>query len=405
MAGLNQFNSDADGYSPDERRRYFSRRLFRIAQALKEVSFGAIFFMDDRIFMRRALQLAKRGEGRVSPNPLVGAVLVQDDKIISEGHHVFFGGPHAEVNALRKIAADTVPGATLYVNLEPCNHHGKTPPCTEAIIQSGIRRVVVGMQDPNPLVSGQGIKRLKAAGVVVSTGVLEADCREINRPFIKYITQKMPYVTLKIAQTLDGKIALLDGQSKWITSEPSRRWVHRLRRAQDAVLVGVGTVIADDPQLTVRYDKAVQPRRIVLDSRLRIPLTARILHLDEPQKTLIVTGSDADPKKEKQLLELGVLIWRVAQDVSGQIDLHTFLKQAAESGIISILVEGGRQVFSAFIRKRLVDRMVVMTAPKLFGDGISPFTDLGISSPDAAVTFRSTTLRKMGSDFMIDARF
>ncbi|HDQ46062.1 MAG TPA: bifunctional diaminohydroxyphosphoribosylaminopyrimidine deaminase/5-amino-6-(5-phosphoribosylamino)uracil reductase RibD [bacterium] len=355
--------------------------------------------------MRQVLRLAKRGEGRVSPNPLVGALIVKNGEIVSRGYHACFGGPHAEVNVLRGMASGSAGDATLYVNLEPCDHHGKTPPCTETILAAGIRRVVVGMEDPNPCVAGKGIRRLRNAGVEVVTGVLESACREINGPYIQFITRNTPYVTLKIAQTLDGKIALPDGRSRWITGQRSRRMVQKLRRAHDAVLVGVGTVIADDPRLTVRLSRTVQPRRIVLDSRLRIPPAARILHLPEPEKTIVVTGWDADVRKADAIRALGVQIWRISRNTSGRIDLDAFLKKAAEAGLAGILVEGGSEVFTSFLREKRIDRMVVFTAPRVFGAGISPFADLGIRTPDEAISFRTARWRKMGSDLMIDARF
>ncbi len=359
--------------------------------------------MDDIFFMKRVLQLAKRGSGKVSPNPMVGAVIVKNGKILSEGYHAFFGGLHAEVNALRKLKDDETRGSTLYVNLEPCSHYGKTPPCTDAIIEAGIKRVVVGMVDPNPLVHGRGIEKLKKAGIEIRTIILEKQSVELNESYIKYITKHRPFVTLKIAQTLDGKIATSGGLSRWITGEKSRRFVHKMRRESDAVLVGVNTVIVDDPQLTVRMIPGRGKRRIILDSRLRIPLEAKVLHHSDPQNTVVVTTDQSPSNKVKILKKMGVTVW-VIEKVDGMVDLSLLWEKMADEGIASLLVEGGRRIFTSILRQGHADRVIVFFAPKIFGEGIGSIGDLGIDSPDEAIVFKKTRWYKKGNDMVFEGK-
>lgn len=356
--------------------------------------------MDDSVYMKRVLQLAKRGTGRVSPNPRVGALIVQKGFPISEGYHRQFGGPHAEADALGKLNGKAAQGATLYVNLEPCTHFGKTPPCTDAIIKSGISHVVIGIQDPNPEISGSGIEKLRSRGIQVKTGVLSEACTDINRAYMKYIRTGIPYVTLKIAQSLDGRIALPSGKSKWITGDQSRRKVHRMRREYDAVLVGVNTVIQDDPQLAIRTEKNVVSRRIILDSRLRIPHRARALQISDHKKTILITTQQADPEKADKLREKGAEVWPVAQDKSGRADLNSALKKLGDAQIASLLVEGGSQIFSAFIQQRLFDEVVVFIAPAGFGSGVHAFELPPISELSEALAFSFHSWKKVGSDMM-----
>ena len=370
--------------------------------ALKEDTFGAVLYMDDRFFMQRVLRLARRGTGRVSPNPRVGALVVKRGRVLAEGYHAYFGGPHAEVVALSKIDEDERKGATLYVNLEPCVHHGKTPPCTELIIRSRLRRVVVGAVDPNPLVREKGIQKLLEAGIEVQVGVRKEECIKLNKAYFKYITQEKPFITLKIAQTLDGKIATADGISRWITSEASRRFVHRMRRESDAVLVGVNTVIADDPELTVRWGYGTGVRRIVLDSRLRIPEEARVLHHPDPEKTIVATTPQAASEKIQMLRQNGVSVWVLDADEEGRVDLSALWKKMAQEGMASVLVEGGKVVFTSILRDGEADRIVVFIAPKLFGKGISAFGDLGVRVPDGAMTFREIVWRRRGVDMVLE---
>ena len=354
--------------------------------------------------MKRALRLARKGTGKVSPNPRVGAVLVKDRKIISEGHHERFGGAHAEINALSKIENRRIKGGTLYTNLEPCCHQGKTPPCTEFLIESGIHSVVIGVVDPNPLVNGKGIRRLRQAGIDVRVGIMEKECIRLNEAYFTYITQKKPFVTLKIAQTLDGKIATDRGLSRWITGETSRRQVHRMRSENDAVLVGVNTVIADDPELSVRSVRGRNPRRIILDSRLRIPLQSRVLADSNSQNTVVATTSRAPSDKIKKLHQMGVGVWILKSSIDGAVDLPALWKKMAKEGITSVLVEGGKEVFTSILNTGDADRIVVFISPKVFGRGIDAFGELDVPSPDRAVTFEEIVWHRRGSDIIFEGR-
>ena len=252
--------------------------------------------MDDLFYMKHVVRLAKKGLRSVSPNPLVGSLIVKNEQILSEGYHAYFGGPHAEVDALSKLSMQERRDATLYVNLEPCCHYGKTPPCTEMILQSKLRKIVIGTADPNPLVKGRGIEILKKSGIEVVTDVLNDRCERLNAPYFKYMQEKKPYITMKIAQTVDGKIATDQYHSRWITNESSRRAVHRLRRESDAILVCAGTVIHDNPDLTLRMVRGKNPKRIILDRSLDMPLESRVLQHPDTQNTIVVTTKEADPE-------------------------------------------------------------------------------------------------------------
>lgn len=361
--------------------------------------------MDDVFYMKRVIRLAKRGLGKVSPNPLVGSLIVKDDQILSEGYHAYFGGPHAEVDALSKLPMRERRDATLYVNLEPCCHYGKTPPCTDMILQSKLRRVVIGVSDPNHLVQGRGIEILKKSGIEVVTDVLRDCCQRLNGPYFKYMTEKKPYVTLKIAQTIDGKIATDQYHSRWITNKFSRRTVHRLRRESDAILVGAGTVIHDNPDLTVRMVHGKSPKRIILDRSLDIPLKSRVLQHPDPKNTIILTTKEAIPDKIHKIKEKGISIWSIKSDSNGSIHFSSLWKRMVENGIISVLVEGGKEVFTSFIRSGEVDRMIVFIAPKFFGNGLSVFGHLDIHQPDEALQFKETSWIRKGSDMMLEGRF
>ncbi|NPA32602.1 MAG: bifunctional diaminohydroxyphosphoribosylaminopyrimidine deaminase/5-amino-6-(5-phosphoribosylamino)uracil reductase RibD [Aquificae bacterium] len=319
--------------------------------------------MRDEEFMKRALELAKSRKGYTHPNPTVGAIVVKEGKVVSEGVHERAGSPHAEVVAIER-AGQKARGATLYVTLEPCSHWGRTPPCTDLIIRSGISRVVVATTDPNPLVSGKGIKKLKESGIEVEVGVLEEEAKELNEDFFTYITQKRPYVTLKWAQSADGKLATLSGSSKWLTSPESRKRAHELRREASAVLVGVNTVIRDDPLLTVRLVPSErQPVRIVIDPSLRIPLDAKLVRNKEAP-TWVITKEGG--KKKKELEKLGVEVF-VLDDLS----VKNILKVLYEKEIMHLLVEGGARTLSHFLKEGIFDRVCVFTAPKLMGEGLS----------------------------------
>ena len=361
--------------------------------------------MNDIFYMKRVLQLAKKGIGKVSPNPLVGSLIVKNKQILSEGYHGYFGGPHAEVNAISKLHARQCHDSTLYVNLEPCCHYGKTPPCTDLIIKSKLRRIVIGTMDPNPLVQGKGIEMLKKSGIEVTTEILKDCCQSLNAPYFKYINQKKPYITLKIAQTIDGKIATDRCHSRWITSESSRRFVHRLRKENDAVLVGANTIVVDDPELTVHMVRGKSPKRIILDRSLDIPFEARVFHHPDPHNTIIVTTPKAPFKKIKRLKEMGISIWSIKNNTSGSIHFPSLWKKMIQEGIISVLVEGGKEAFTSFLRTGEVDRVIVFIAPKFFGNGLSAIGDLGIHTPDKALHFKKMNWIRKGSDMMLEGLF
>jgi diaminohydroxyphosphoribosylaminopyrimidine deaminase/5-amino-6-(5-phosphoribosylamino)uracil reductase len=362
------------------------------------------FFMDNNFYMKNAIKLAKKGAGYVSPNPMVGAVLVKGDRIVSKGYHQYFGGPHAEINALSKLKKNQTQNATLFVNLEPCSHQGKTPPCVDTIIQSGISKVVIGTIDPNPLVGGKGINSLKKHGIKVISNIQADACHRLNEAYFKYITREIPFVTLKIAQTLDGKIATQTGHSKWITSETSRKWVHRLRSENDCVIVGIDTILADDPELSVRHLKRRNPKRIILDSRLRIPLNSKILHHPDPENTILVTTQRSNHSKRKNLEDKGIAVWINKSDALNKIDLSSLLKALARNGIASVLVEGGKGLFTSFLNAKAADRIISFIAPRVFGKGMDIFGDLRIKNTNHTFTFHDTEWRKIGCDMMFQGR-
>ncbi len=354
----------------------------------------------DRRYMRLALRLALRGAGRTSPNPMVGAVLVRDRSIIATGYHRQAGLDHAEIVALKK-AGERARGATLYINLEPCSHHGRTPPCTLSLIRSGIKRVVAGMLDPNPVVSGRGKRTLARAGIQVQVGLLEAQCQLLNEAFKKYITRHIPFVILKLAASLDGKIATSTGESHWITGAASRRYVHRMRNQADVILVGVGTVLADDPQLTCRVAGGRDPWRVVLDSRLRIPLAARLLHHPEPQKTIIVTGPGAPVNKIRTILDLGNQVWTFKLREGG-IPFGSVFKRLGKMGLVSVLIEGGADTASRALREKAVDKLLLFYAPKIIGgDGRVMIESLGVKKMKACIEIKNRTIKNFGQDFLI----
>ncbi len=355
---------------------------------------------EDEKYMSRAIKLAQKGAGWVSPNPMVGAVIVDEKgRIVSEGFHKRFGGPHAERVALEKLNFKAE-GYSLYVNLEPCCHHGKTPPCTQAIIEAGIKRVVVGMADPNPLVNGRGIEMLKSHGIEVVVGVLEERCKELNKAFIKWITRKIPYVTLKWAQSLDGKIATKTGDSRWISSERALKFAHKLRALHDAVLVGKGTVEKDDPMLNVRLTRGRNPLRVVLDAELSLPLDRKVFSV--PPETVVFTASGSK-EKEKRLKEKGVEVIRIPES-EGKVSIKEVLKALGERGITSLLVEGGSQTHASFIKEGLYDEIQTVIAPKIIGKGIGATGIEGINKVEDAVKLHLLFTRRLGEDVLIVLR-
>ncbi len=357
--------------------------------------------MNDEQWMRRVLRLAAKGEGRTSPNPMVGAILTRGETILGQGYHARAGEPHAEVLALRQ-AGKKAKEATLYINLEPCTHYGRTPPCAPQVIASQVKRVVIGMEDPNPRVKGRGIELLRKAGLEVRTGVLERQCRRLNEAFEKYIVTQEPFVILKAAMTLDGKIATQEGDSKWITGEASRRFVHRLRDRVDGVLVGIGTILKDDPLLTARVRGGRDPYRIVLDSRLKIPENGKVFG-DSPSRVIIVTTSGGPGKKLERLRERGVHVI-VADSKRGRADLNSCLKALGAMGIMSLLVEGGSRVSGSFLEERAIDKFYFFLAPKWVGGEKAPgvFGGCGIRELQEAVRLVDIRLRKIDQDFLLE---
>jgi diaminohydroxyphosphoribosylaminopyrimidine deaminase/5-amino-6-(5-phosphoribosylamino)uracil reductase len=356
----------------------------------------------DSTYMKRALTLARKGIGKTSPNPAVGCVIVKNGAIIGEGWHRKAGGPHAEIHALA-MAGDAAKGAVVYVTLEPCCHTGKTPPCSDALIKAGVKRVVVGMRDPNPRVSGGGLAALEQAGIDISHGVLEDACRALNLPFIKHITTGMPYVTYKSAMTLDGNIATITGESRWISCEESRKYVHRMRSRMDAVMVGVDTVIADNPQLTVRHVRGKNPLRVIVDTRLRTPESVIVLSEPLSAKTIIAT-TESNPRVHLRYLKQGASIIVCKAD-EGRVSMTDLLEKLGAMGVQSILLEGGSRLAGTMLQQGLIDDLVFFMAPKLIGgNGFAPFTLKEMTSMDQAFRLVFTDVSRSGTDLLIHAR-
>jgi diaminohydroxyphosphoribosylaminopyrimidine deaminase/5-amino-6-(5-phosphoribosylamino)uracil reductase len=357
----------------------------------------------DEKYMSLALRLARRGLGKVSPNPMVGAVIVRSGRVIAQGYHRAFGADHAEVDAF-KHAPENVAGATLYVTLEPCTHYGKTPPCVNAVIEKKIGRVVIGMKDPDKRVNGKSIKLLEGKGIETTVGVFEDECRALNEPYIKHRRTGLPYVTLKFAQTLDGRIATVSGSSTWITSPPSLKLAHRLRATHDAILVGAGTVLKDDPQLTTRLVKGRNPRRVILDSNLKIPLDVKVFRDQAWAPTLLATTAwDAKEKlAERRALGLEVLI--VPPDADGRVDLKALLKTLGERDVSSLLVEGGSETITSFLRLGLADKIIAIIAPKILGKGTEAVGDLNITELNKAFPLKFTKVYRSGADIVVEGR-
>lgn len=351
--------------------------------------------------MKRAIRLAEKGRGRTSPNPMVGAVLVKDGKVVGEGYHTKAGEAHAEILALREAGGRAI-GSTLYLNLEPCTHYGKTPPCAPEVIEAGVKRILIGMEDPNPLVKGRGIETLKRAGLEVHVGILEKECRKLNEAFCKYILRKEPFVILKVAATFDGKIATRRGDSKWISNEASRRIVHRFRDQVDGIVVGIGTILKDDPLLTARIKKGRDPFRIILDSRLRIPEEAKVIE-NSPSKTIIATTEVAPRDKAERLEKKGVRIL-VLDSKQGRVNLRSCLSRLGEMGMMSLMVEGGSQVNGSFLDEGLVDRLLLFLSPKLIGDSkaIGIFGGNGVETLREAIPLKDLKIKKIGEDILIE---
>lgn len=356
--------------------------------------------------MREALRQARKGLGRTSPNPAVGALIVRNGEIIASGYHKRVGSGHAEIKALAKIGGRGQKNDTLYVTLEPCNHHGRTPPCTEAILSSGIKKLVVGMKDPNPEVSGGGCEFLAEKGVEVRTGVLESECRRINEAFLKFATTGRPFVVVKSALTMDGWTATVTGHSRWVTNEKSRQFVHRLRDRLDGVLVGVGTVLADDPMLTTRLKRGVgkDPVRIIVDTDLRIPDEAKVLNSDSSAPTLLAVGADVPSQRLRRVEREGVTNL-ACPTKEGGIDLPALMDILGGMDITSILVEGGSTLIGSMIREGLIDKFYIFKAPKILGgnDGIPMASGPGPRKMNDCLRLRDIKVRRFGDDILVRA--
>ncbi|HBE80586.1 MAG TPA: bifunctional diaminohydroxyphosphoribosylaminopyrimidine deaminase/5-amino-6-(5-phosphoribosylamino)uracil reductase RibD [Firmicutes bacterium] len=358
------------------------------------------------IFMKRAIELAKLGWGKTNPNPLVGAVIVKDGQIIGEGFHEALGLAHAETAAIQKARQD-VGNSTLYVNLEPCSHYGRTPPCAKKIIEAGFAEVVIAMTDPNPKVAGSGIEMLKQAGIKVTLGVLQEEAGKLNEIFSKYITRQKPFVILKAAVTLDGKIATYCGDSKWISGESSRRYVHRIRERVAAVMVGINTVLRDDPLLTARCEEreCKSPLRIIVDSRGRIPESSRVIteSLNSGSRTILAVTSQIAPDKEESLKAKGVSIIKADGD-DGQVDLQQLMIELAKREIDSVLLEGGGALNASALETGIVDKMMVFIAPKIIG-GSAALT--AVEGPGRAliadsILLKTVTVEKLAEDILVE---
>lgn len=355
----------------------------------------------DEFFMRLALKEALKGLGYTSPNPIVGAILVDPStkEVISKGYHRGYGLPHAEVEAIEK-AGKRAEGATLYVTLEPCNHFGKTPPCTTKIIKSGIKEVVCGIRDPNPVARG-GIELLSSHGVRVKVGVLEDKIKEITRFFLSRVLRKRPWIIAKFAASLDGKIAVSTGDSKWITDLEARKWAHKLRKICDAILVGKNTVLKDDPELTCRLVKGKNPLRMILDTNLSLDLTYKVFEVDSEKKTIVVCGEKASKDKEILLKIRGIEVWRLPLK-EDKVDLHALMDKCFEFGINSIMIEGGGKVHGSFFEKNLVDEIFYVIGPLIIGDreGVQAVESRPLKSLKEAFYLENLKVKKLGSCFL-----
>jgi diaminohydroxyphosphoribosylaminopyrimidine deaminase/5-amino-6-(5-phosphoribosylamino)uracil reductase len=353
----------------------------------------------DRNFMRMACRLALKAAGRTSPNPMVGAVLVRGGNIIATGYHKAAGTDHAEIVALKR-AGKKARGATLYINMEPCSHFGRTPPCSRALVRAGVKAVFAGMKDPNPLVSGRGFRELRRAGVAVYAGLLEDECRALNEAFIKFITRGLPFVILKLAASLDGKIATSSGDSRWISGEESRKIVHRLRNQVDAVLVGSGSVIADDPQLTCRIAGGRNPWRVILDRRLRISPSAQIFRLHDPEKTLVMISRRVAAARVHALEAQGAKVLRLPER-NGKIVWSAVLKTLGRQGIQSVMIEGGAATAASALKEKSVDKILFFYAPKIIGgDGRVMIDGLGIKSVRHSLSVKRLEVMRAGDDLV-----
>ncbi len=363
--------------------------------------------IDDERFMKIALEIAKKGEGYTSPNPMVGAVVVKRGQVIGKGYHKRYGGKHAEVSALESACVSTN-GATLYVTLEPCNHYGKTPPCVPYIVKKGIKRVVISMIDPNPIVSGRGVKALRDEGISVSVGVLEEEAKILNEYYIKYITTKLPFVVMKTAMTLDGKIAVSSKKKEYLIGKKGLLEVHKLRWKTDSILVGINTILNDNPQLTARVGKKIKfPYRIILDTNLRIPENAKVCEQAIDGKTIVVCSKSASAGKIKRLSALGCKIMKSKINKKGRIILKELMNQLAKINISSVLIEGGGEVNFSALQEGVVDKIYIFIAPLIVGGRTAPTLVAGevFNSIKEAFRVKDLKIRKVGEDIILEGKY
>ena len=347
-------------------------------------------------YMDIALKLAEKGKGYVSPNPLVGCVIVKRGNIVGKGYHKKYGEEHAEIDALRT-AGKKANNATMYVNIEPCSHWGKTSPCTEKIVEAGIREVIVGMEDPNPLVDGY--KELKFRGLKTRIGIRKEEAQKLNEAYSKYMKTKKPFVILKLAMSLDGKIATSTGDSKYITGMEARKYVHQLRNEVDAVMVGINTVMRDDPMLDSRLVKGKNPMKVIVDSSLKISEKAKVLK--EPSKVIIATTPKAQKGRIEKLQHRGMRVI-VLKPKKGLVDLNELVKELGKSEIASVMIEGGAELSGNAIKEGIIDKVLIFTAPKIIGNGLSPIKNLGIKKVDKAINLKNVFTKKIGKDLLVE---
>jgi len=348
--------------------------------------------------MKQCIKLARKGCGNVSPNPLVGCIIIKNGKIIGKGYHKKYGEAHAEVNAINDAMKNgyEVEGADVYVNLEPCSHKGKTNPCSELLIKKKVSKVIIGMKDPYEKVNGRGIKKLKESGIEVVTGILEEECKELNKFFIKFVNVQLPYVTLKIAQSIDGKIALNNYKSQWITGEASRKYVHQMRSEYDAVMIGKNTAMTDNPSLTVRDNKGRNPFRIIIDKDNSLPDNLKLFTDKNKDRTFIITDKLIEEGNTKKR---NIIICK--KNKNGLIDIKDLLKKLYQMNIASVMIEGGANLFSQFIEYNLFDDAYFFIAPKIIGKGISAFCDYEINDLAKAGELKIVSTKMYGNDMLI----
>lgn len=356
----------------------------------------------DKKWMKRAIELAKKGKGFVAPNPAVGAVILKDGKLIGEGYHMQYGQAHAEINAIKSVKS-SCKDATIYVTLEPCSHYGKTPPCVDAIIKEGFKRVVIGMIDPNPKVAGKSISKLRAHGIDVDEGVCQEECEALNPAFIKAMTKKAPYIVLKTGMSLDGKIATKYGESQWITSEPSRAYVHELRHELDGIMVGINTVLVDDPMLTARREeRSAHPIRIIVDSKARLPLDSKIAMTAHEVSTIVATTEEAPLAKVNDLEKMGVRVIKTPSK-DNHVDLPYLMSELYQLNIHSILLEGGGQLNDSAVQSGIVDEIISFIAPIIIGgkEALSPVSGVGVETLAQAMRLEGIKITQYGDDICI----